>query len=36
MKTDRKKKKWVLTDNEKQVYGDRTPKGYEKLDMLGK
>jgi hypothetical protein len=30
------KKHWVLTDSEKQVYGDRVPKGYEKLDLLGK
>jgi len=26
----------VLTDQEKVTYGDRVPKGYEKLDLLGK
>jgi hypothetical protein len=31
-----KKKVWVLTDQEKVTYGDRVPKGYEKLDLLGK
>eukprot|EP00347_Sterkiella_histriomuscorum_P015995 403354901 len=31
-----KKKTWVLLDSEKQTYGDRVPKGYEKLDLLGK
>jgi serine/threonine protein kinase len=30
------KKHWVLTDQEKALYGDRVPKGYEKLDLLGK
>jgi len=31
-----KKKTWVLSDQEKTTYGDRVPKGYEKLDLLGK
>jgi serine/threonine protein kinase len=30
------KKHWVLTEQEKSLYGDRVPKGYEKLDLLGK
>jgi serine/threonine protein kinase len=30
------KKNWVLTDQERWTYGDRVPKGYEKLDLLGK
>ena len=35
----RKKKattSWVLTDQEKAKYGDRVPKGFEKIDLLGK
>lgn len=31
-----KKKAWVLSEQEKATYGDRVPKGYEKLDLLGK
>jgi hypothetical protein len=32
----RKKKNWILLDSEKALYGDRVPKGYEKVDLLGK
>ena len=31
-----KKTNWVLSDQEKSTYGDRCPKGYDKLDLLGK
>jgi serine/threonine protein kinase len=31
-----KKKTWTLLESEKTTYGDRTPKGYEKLDILGR
>jgi hypothetical protein len=30
------KKGWNLSDVDKGLYGDRTPKGYCKIDMLGK
>jgi serine/threonine protein kinase len=29
-------KTWTLSDQEKATYGDRVPKGYDKLDLLGK
>ncbi len=31
-----KKAKYVLLDDEKKTYGDRCPKGFDKLDLLGK
>jgi len=32
----KKKQTWQLLDSEKVTYGDRCPKGYDKLDLLGK
>jgi hypothetical protein len=31
-----KKTNWILSEQEKQTYGDRCPKGYDKIDLLGK
>jgi len=31
-----KKKTYFLLDSDKQIYGDRCPRGFEKLDLLGK
>ena len=29
-------KKFSLSDSEKKIYGNRTPAGYEKIDVLGR
>jgi len=34
--TPKKKANYQLLDSEKQTYGDRVPKGYDKIDLLGK
>lgn len=36
IKEDKPKKTVLLSEQEKQTYGNRTPNGYKKLHLLGK